>query len=120
MNRFGAKRWRLRRRALGVLASLALVLSACLVEPGHSAKQAQWRMPPQGEIVAAANGPREALGFEQRLQPIFAPVLVTPAAASPRQVSRTTVESRRRDGSLPPARRRYRRVVHDDRSDQPA
>lgn len=115
-----AKRWRFWRRALGLLVALSLVVLACLPGRPASARQQQLRLPPQAELLAAASTPRQIAAVQPRLLASFVPVLVASACSAMSGSSRPALRTRRRDGSLPPERHCYRRVVHDDRSDQPA
>ncbi|MFN2425106.1 MAG: hypothetical protein ABR587_01520 [Candidatus Binatia bacterium] len=114
-----AKRWLSSRAAVAALSAAVLLVAACSVETVGAARDAEWRSPSQAEFLVAASTARIAGALHQR--PQFSPALLTLLPASIRRVPVTLHSLRRqREGSLPPGRRQYRRIVHDDRGDLPA
>jgi len=112
------KRILFRRAAVAFVSATILVVSACSVEAAPSHTDQQWRMPLPTELVAAASTLRSAAGLPGRphlVLPLFVPLVTREALA----LGDAGLQPPRREGSLPPARQRYRRTVHDD-SDPPA
>lgn len=109
----------LRRPALPVLLVATLLLSGSPARAASTGSVPHWDTPPGAHLLAIPADGRVASAPALRPVTFARPAVFLHTVQRP--LLRIAVQAvRQREGSLPPTRRHYRRVVHDSRSCPPA
>jgi len=113
------KRRFLRRPALAVVMVASLLMSVLPARAEHTGSVPRWDTPPGAHLLAIPSGGQSASAPALRPVTFARPVIFLHSLQRP-LLRVAVLASRQREGSLPPTRRHYRRVVHDSRSCPPA
>lgn len=114
-----AKRWLPGKKTLASVLGAALLLSLFSAPASATGRHSQYRLPDHEKVLAASSTPRTPACPEQRFES-FVRIEQLVSIVAPMRPRIAAQALARGEGSLPPARRRYRRTVHDRSSDQPA
>ncbi len=108
------------RRAVAVFAVAAMLLAVCSVQRSHARVEDEFRSAEHSHSVAKSSAvKRSSAVVDKRVLLPGQPVLLSQRDQVP--APRIALRPREhRAVSLPPARMRYRRTVHDDHGDPPA